>query len=80
MANSLDVVLRPTVGPFLEWIHSYENVRPSRVLVPQPGLELWTRYGFCRCDPLHRLGRPAIPRQNRHGVCWVEQSKGILRS
>ena len=79
MADFADVVLRPTVGSFLEGIHSHENVRASRVLVPQPGLELRTGHRFCRCDSLHRLACHAIPHQNRDVVRRLEEREDILR-
>ena len=79
MADFADISLRPSIGSFLDGVHSDENVRASRVLVSQPGLELWTRYGFRRCDPLHCAASPAIPGQDRDVIRRLEEREDILR-
>src|SRR6266852_7383930 len=80
MADFPHVLLGAAGNPTLQGIHADEDVRPSLVLLLQPGLEGRARNRFRWQNPLHGLLAAAVADQDSDTVIRLMQGEDVLGS
>jgi len=78
VADALDVVLGAAVSAILDWVHSYENVGTTNILIAEPGLKGGTRHCLGLRDSLNCVACRAISHEDGGVIRGFEKLQDIF--